>query len=555
MRFSIRIPAFPIFPLFAAILVVALSSQTEAFQYGKLYPFKTQPRLAEVGRTDTGWYFAASKTNGIYPRTTTMMREGGYSDLTLDPSDATGHTFWTVQDRGLAATYETNNTGDTAFKMFAFPGHRQKIMRVRIQGDSLETLARDSIGGLDSGYVTGLPSSRVSTEEVAVRMRFDSAVVSIAPARRVAASPNGYDFEGIARASDGTLYLADEMGPRIVRVDAVTKRINREWAPGAGLPRVFSRRRDNRGLESLCMTPSGKLAGLMQSGLYNTASGKRSNTKDSTRVLRFFLLDPIAETVKEHVYLTDLKGGTREPGEVKVGAMTCLGDSAFLVVEHGKDEDGDDWIDLHRIDIQPQTTDVHEAGDATGNGRLFQGGLKTLEQVGYIPGDSANLAASGVTPLRKRLVYADVIGRTDWPHDTPEGLTRVNDSTVAILNDNNYAQEDDNGDGIPHLVGATKRLTHLMYLNVGPGLTTALRSITPAHAASPFTLRTEGNKWFVSGPVGFSAQLMDTRGRVLSETQSLDAREFQINAPKTTGVFVIRFRSGSTQEIRRVTSP
>src|SRR5690606_37374963 len=130
---------------------------------------------------------------------------------------------------------------------------------------------------------------------------------------------------------------------------ASTRRITREWSPGAGLPRVFGRRRDNRGLESLCLTPSGKLAGLMQSALNNTASGKRSRAKDSTRVLRLFTLDPATDAVREYVYLADLKGGARPPGEVKIGAMTCLNDSTFLVIEHGEDKAGYDWIDLQRV--------------------------------------------------------------------------------------------------------------------------------------------------------------------------------------------------------------
>lgn len=536
-----------------------------AFQHGVLYTFKTQARLSEAGRADTGWYFAASKTGGIYPRTTTMMREGGFSDLVLDPSDATGHTFWTVQDRGLAVSYEDDNSGDTAFKVFAFPGHRQKLMRVRVQGDSVETLARDSIGGLDTGFVTGLPTTRVTTEEVAVRMRLDSAVVGIGPARRVAASPNGYDFEGIGRAPDGTIYLADEMGPRIARVDPITRRITREWRPASGLPRVYARRRDNRGLESLCMTPSGKLAGLMQGGLYNTASGKRSNAKDSTRVLRFFVLDPATDAVKEYVYLADLKGGGRLPGEVKIGALACLNDSAFLALEHGEDGAGYDWIDLYRIDLLSSASDVHEAIDATGNGRLFLGGLKTLEQVGYIPGDSANLVATGVTPLRKRLLYGDVIGRTAWRHDTPEGLAVVNDSTVALLNDNNYAQEDNDGDGIPHLAGATKRLTQVMYLNLGPGLTTSLRDgrpdgafgTTAGRTASAFLVTPVPGGWRVRGPDGLSARLRDTQGRLVAEARAgahaNGAGELRLEIPHNPGVYLLDLRAGDHRETRRVT--
>src|SRR5690606_8209681 len=159
-----------------------------------------------------------------------------------------------------------------------------KLMRIRVQDDSVITLARDSIGGPDAGFITGLPTTRVATAEVAVRMRLDSAVVNPAPPARVPASPNGYDLEGLARAADGTFYLAGERGPRVMRVDATSKRITREWTPGDGLPLVFAQRRDNRGLEALCATPAGTIAGLMQSGLSNTVSGKKSHAKDSTRV-------------------------------------------------------------------------------------------------------------------------------------------------------------------------------------------------------------------------------------------------------------------------------
>jgi len=552
-------PVVARFLTISSLVLLSAAAEAAAFQYGVPYTFKTQPRLAEPGRADTGWYFAASKTGGLYPRTTTMMREGGFSDLSRDPSDATGHTFYTVQDRGLAASYETDNTGDTAYKLFAFPGHRQRVLRVRVQGDSVETLARDSIGGLDTGFVNGLPSSRIATDEIAVRMRFDSAVVSTAPARRVAASPNGYDFEGLARAPDGTLYLADEMGPRLLRVNATTKRITREWSPGTGtgLPRVFARRRDNRGLESLCLTPSGKLAGLMQGGLYNTVSGKRSNMKDSTRVVRFFILDPANDAVREHVYLMDLKGGARKPGDVKIGAMTCLGDSAFLVLEHGEDGDGHDWIDLYRADITPQTSDVHEANDVTGNGRLFQGGLRTLEQIGMIPGDSANLAAFGVTSLNKRLVFGDIMERTAWKHDTPEGVTFVDDSTVAILNDNNYAQEDNDGDGIAHLTGATKRLTQIMYLQMPTGFATSLRGDTKAEAmraTSPFTVRAEAGRWLVRGPAGMTAILRDTRGRVMTTGFSgHTGTTMHLVRPHESGIYLLELRLGNHRETRRVT--
>lgn len=551
-------------PLMFQLSLISLTSLPAAgFQYGVPYTFRAQPVLAEPGRADTGWYFAAQKTGGAYPRTATAMREGGFSDLLFDASDPSGHTFWTIQDRGLAASYDgdgdANADNDTAYKVFAFPGHHQKLVHIRVTGDSVETLSRDSIAGRDTGFVTGLPSSRIATEEAAVRMRLDSAVVHLTPAHRIPPSPNGYDLEGLARTADGTFYLADEMGPRVLRLGAAPFRILREWTPGNGLPRVLAQRRDNRGLESLCATPSGKLAGLMQSGLANTVSGQRAHARDSTRVLRFFLFDPVTESVREHVYLADLKRGTRAPADVKAGAMACLGDSSFLVLEHGEDDAGYDWIDLYRIDITPHTSDVHEESDLTGRGRLFQGGLKTLEQVGYIPGDSAILVASGVTPLQKRLVFGDIIGRTAWRHDTPEGLAIVNDSTVAVLNDNDYGQKDEDGDGIPHLAGTTRRLTQLMYLPVAPGFATAVRQ--PAVGSmggrgAGFHVRPVPGGWRVTGPRGHrvSVRMVDPRGRTVSAGHG-DGAVFVPAPANRPGVYGLEVRAGSQHGWRRVFAP
>src|SRR5690606_37797186 len=165
-----------------------------------------------------------------------------------------------------------------------------------------------------------------------------------------------------------------------------------------------------------------------------------------------------------------------------------------LVVEHGEDRGGYDWIDLYRIDVTPATTVVHEADDAAGSGRMFQGGLRTLEQIGYVPGDSANLVAAGVVPLEKHIVFGDVIGRTAWPHDTPEGIAVVGDSVVVLLNDNDYGQKDDDGDGIPHLVDVPDRLTHLMYLDLR-GLPAGVGARAERVPRSPFTVNATRSAW------------------------------------------------------------
>src|SRR5690606_12632634 len=132
---------------------------------------------------------------------------------------------------------------------------------------------------------------------------------------------------------------------------------------------------------------------------------------------------------------------------------------------------------------------------------------------------------------------------------------------VALLNDNNYGQEDNDGDGVAHLTGANKRLTHLMYLNLGPGFATALRpaSAGPQGGAGFSRVHPAPGGWRVTGPAGLTARLLDARGR--AETPGRErSRESGAGgvlraAPSRLGVCVVEVRQGARRESRRVVAP
>lgn len=524
-------------------LVSAALASAAAFDYNKLYTLKTTPILHSVGKLDTAFIFAAAAVGGKYARTNVPIRDGGASDLFRDPSDPTGLTFWSVNDRGMNTDYQPASQD---YKMFPFPGYHQKLMKLHIVGDSIEMLSMDSIRGLDTGYTVGLVSSKAPTDEIALQMRLDSAVAD--SSRKLARTPNGYDFEGITKDNAGHFYLSDEYGPFIVRVDSATKKIDREWYPGHRLPTVLARRRVNRGLEALCITPSGYLVGMMQSGLYNTVSGKKSAPKDSSRVLRMVWFNPADSSAKEFVYLMDRKGGTRKLGDTKVGAITSVNDSTFLVTEHGADASSKYWMDIYKVTITAGATNVTKAVDPDSLGTLYNGGTQTLEQLGYIPNDSANLAAAGVVPVKKSLYFGDVMARTPWTHQKPEGLSIINDSTLAIINDNDYGMTDNSADGIPHLLPDIA--THIMYFKVNTASAPAGVRAAPAGRPS-FSVAADRGGWRVQGTGAFEVSLSDAQGRELFRSASSQGSAF-VSRAQSGGVYWLTIRTNGVRDSRRV---
>jgi hypothetical protein len=88
-------------------------------------------------------------------------------------------------------------------------------------------------------------------------VRLDPATGRIAHAEVPAAAVSlgqGVDLEGVAYASDGTVYVSDEVGPAIRRYDAATGRTR----GSVSLPTAFASARKNFSLESLALSSDGR---------------------------------------------------------------------------------------------------------------------------------------------------------------------------------------------------------------------------------------------------------------------------------------------------------
>jgi hypothetical protein len=69
---------------------------------------------------------------------------------------------------------------------------------------------------------------------------------------------------------------------------------------------------------------------------------------------------------------------------------------------------------------------------------------KTLEQLE----NAENCIANGIAPVQKTL-YMDLLAHGwDPAHKKPEGITVVDDATIAVINDNDFGVDSPNADGV-----------------------------------------------------------------------------------------------------------
>jgi hypothetical protein len=124
------------------------------------------------------------------------------------------------------------------------------------------------------------------------------------------------------------LWVSDEYGPFIVKIDPATGIILKKYKPGTGsadLPAILAKRRANRGMEGLSIdVASGKLHGFLQSPLndgadYTTAAvpmhqapaGKRARLRPLCALGEEF--DPTSE--KTRLFALPVDGSWCQPGQ------------------------------------------------------------------------------------------------------------------------------------------------------------------------------------------------------------------------------------------------
>lgn len=357
----------------------------------------------------------------------TVLYNGGFgSAIAQDPNDPT--VFYLLTDRGPNAAGSAANT-----IIFGKADFTPQIGRFHVVGNQLVLEKTILLKNANGQALTGLPNpiGQGNTGEIALDLN----------GQTIAPSADGIDSEGLVLASDGTFWISDEYGPHIAHFDATGKTIERINPFGSGtggrtLPKVLARRRPNRGMEGLTITPDGKtLVGLMQSPMYNPSSGAITGST----VIRIVTFEIATGLTKQYVYLMENASLT---GCSDIVAIT---NTTFLALERDGDYGGNPvkpatFKRVYKFDLAG-ATDISDPTNSDG-GKLYNG--LTVEQLK----DKAGLQTAGVIPVTKTLVFDLLTGISPvYPHDKAEGISILSATQLAISNDDDFGVVDNGKNG------------------------------------------------------------------------------------------------------------
>lgn len=249
----------------------------------------------------------------------------------------------------------------------------------------------------------------------------------------------GLDTEAIVvDTKRNVLWISDEYGPFIVKLDPATGIILNKYAPGSGLPDIFLKRRANRGMEGLTLdTTTDKLHGFLQSPLTDgsaaySVTGKSEAIERYARFTRWVEFDPITGTSgKMYAYpldAADYQDG--RTGNAKLGDLVALGNGKFIVIEQGAAPNGKVFNKLMLVEIGA-ATDIAAAA--------YNAKTSDLEKSSMSGGAVNGADWKSVTTLKKTLLLdLNAIG---WLAEKAEGLTIVDGNTLALANDNDFGMK------------------------------------------------------------------------------------------------------------------
>ncbi|KPH98031.1 hypothetical protein OK074_0789 [Actinobacteria bacterium OK074] len=400
-------------------VLAALTGSATASAHDARHGQPTVTRTATLGDIPLGAF-----SNALLPGTVTDDHGIDLGGIGSDVYPAgRGGEFWTVTDRGPNGQIGVDGTKRRTFPV---PGFDPAIVKIRVSGDTVRVLDAIPVTTSSGRPVTGLSNQRGR----------DEAPYSYDAKTPLAYDPDGLDTEGIVRAADGSFWLVDEYGPSLVHVSARGKVLTRYVPEGLGLtgtdypvvealPAVFLHRKINRGFEGLARLADGDLVIALQSplSLPDTAAGNASRT---TRLLRF---SPGKRAVTaEYAYRFDpvdvVDPSEDDPSELKISSVVALGGDRLLVEE--------------RTDkaARLQSVRLTKRADILGGRYDDAATSPSLEQLD-------DPAVAGVPVLGKHLVVD--LGKVTGVPGKIEGIARVDDDTLALMNDNDFGMTDGSG--------------------------------------------------------------------------------------------------------------
>jgi hypothetical protein len=422
----------------------------------------------------------------------TFFKSGHGSGAAKVPTGADSYAadeVYLLTDRGPNATYVyTDAAGDpVSAKIFPMPDFTPNIGRFGIDAVSGELVLLEEIQLKNQAdeLISGLPNpGATSTGELALDLDLEPLGTDV----------DGLDSEGLVALWNGgspQFWVSDEYGPWLRQYDADGTELQRISPHPIGdngtdrqMPRVYAKRRANRGMEGLTYVPASDLGvesvldsgtdwlvGVMQSTMQNpvrrqsfdhATNGAQSLDvrKSALTRLLFLPVDDAFEPI-ELIYVQEQAGYSNSEIRYVPGSNGLQ----FVVLERDgalSTQDGSTGFKrLYAIDISG-ATDVNDALDAgTGLAIDFDidgdGDLDsvTIEQLGIVDGSktanqsagdvAATLTSLAITPVTKTL-YLDMkttddgSGQLAYLHDKPEGFVLLDhaERVVWVINDDDF---------------------------------------------------------------------------------------------------------------------
>jgi len=484
------------------------------------------------------------------------FREGGFSGLCLIPG-TNGKEFYTLSDRGVNIDAKNASCTPTYDKIYAFPTYAPKIHRVKLNGDSIQILSSFTIKRPNGTNTTGIinPTGFGSTALEAAWNNIPT-VCGDASSVTLAKDIWGIDCEGIAIGKNNDFWVCEEGGTTVWNLDA-TGKVKKRYSPYANLvgaqpeevaiDTVFKYRKNNRGFEGVAITPNGKVYAIIQSSILypNKTDGEASN------VHRILEIDPNNGTSKMYAYLNPGDNGT-SPNKIsakdwKIGDLTAVNDSVLLVLEQG----------VGGTNVQRNIYKINIKNATPITSGLYNG--STVEKLK----NAAGLTTNSIVPVTKTL-FLD-LKANGWPDalDKAEGMTIINDSTIAIGNDNDFGQSSptENGIATANNVGSFIYIIGLKGANkvmnfVAPANTiiTALPSIENDELAQTADVVVFPNPAFDVVNIRFKSQtngkleIIDLGGRLLKSAKLLGDSQINISDLEK-GIYLLKVSSGEKSTV------
>ena len=393
-------------------------------------------------------------TNAAYPERKLEIRGGGYgSDAAAHPTN--NNQFYVLTDRGPNADFE-GSLGKG--KQFLVPDYTPRIGLFELQATGQiikikEILLKDANGN----PIFGLPNPQAFGGTNEIPYDVDGKPMTMIPnlpfdtvTNPIKHDINSLDPEGLSALTDGSFWISDEYGPHLVHYNAQGMEIERINAFASDernnviingqpilLPAEFTKRRANRGMEALTITPDqSTLVGIIESSMDNPDQSGRVSSL--TRILTINLH---SGQIAQYLYRLD------QAHHVTSG-IVAINNHEFYLIEHDRKfplQDKSAQKLIYKIDLS-QATDIESVADIDDIKQDHLLGLtingQTLEQL--IASDEQKwqlLQELAIKPVQKTLVV-DVLATLDYPHDKLEGLWLRQDGSLGLLNDDDFAMTD-----------------------------------------------------------------------------------------------------------------